>query len=211
MLDIGGNLGWYPSFLGRYGYTILTFEPFPFNYYFSKKNYCLLNQNSNVVIITKGLNNEEKICDYYKDKMSVLNGMTLCNNRIKDIKITKRFIKTAKIVLTKLNNFIPYLRDKNIALMKIDVEGAEGKVIEGGLELITKYHVPFIFIEFTPILLKEHNTDPKQFIQLFVDNGYKISLKGFLSNDFLSTDELLEKTGFQVNCYFIYKDFIQEN
>ena len=29
ILDIGGNIGWYPSFLGRYGYTILTFEPFP--------------------------------------------------------------------------------------------------------------------------------------------------------------------------------------
>ena len=31
MLDIGGNIGWYPSFLGRYGYTILSFEPFEIN------------------------------------------------------------------------------------------------------------------------------------------------------------------------------------
>ena len=42
MLDIGGSAGWYPSFLGRYGYTILSFEPFPRNYYISSKNYCLL-------------------------------------------------------------------------------------------------------------------------------------------------------------------------
>ena len=209
MLDIGGHLGWYPSFLGRYGYTILTFEPSPPNYYLSKKNYCLLNQKSNVVIITKGLNNEDKICNYYKDNRSNLNGMTSCNNEIKDIELSKHFKKIGNIVLTKLNNFIPYLRDKNIALMKIDVEGSEGKVIEGGLELITKYHVPFIFIEFTPIFLKEHDTDPRQFIQLFVDNGYKISLKGFLSNNFISPDELLEKTKFQINTYFIYKDFVQ--
>ena len=33
MLDIGGNIGWYPSFLGRYGYTILSFEPFEINNY----------------------------------------------------------------------------------------------------------------------------------------------------------------------------------
>ena len=31
MLDIGSNVGWYPSLLGRYGYTILCFEAFKRN------------------------------------------------------------------------------------------------------------------------------------------------------------------------------------
>ena len=65
MLDIGGNIGWYPSLLGRYGYTILTFEPYPNNYYRNRKNCCLLKINFNVIIITKGLNNEDKICGFY--------------------------------------------------------------------------------------------------------------------------------------------------
>ena len=60
MLDIGGNIGWYPSLLGRFGYTILTFEPNYDNYYINRKNYCKINRNSNVIIIPKGLNNEEK-------------------------------------------------------------------------------------------------------------------------------------------------------
>jgi hypothetical protein len=29
MLDIGGNLGAYPSFFGKFGYSILTFEASP--------------------------------------------------------------------------------------------------------------------------------------------------------------------------------------
>ena len=37
LLDIGGNIGWYPSLLGRYGYTILSFEPFDKNTYVLKK------------------------------------------------------------------------------------------------------------------------------------------------------------------------------
>jgi hypothetical protein len=37
MLDIGGCFGWYPSFLGRYNYTILSFEAFEKNSYASKK------------------------------------------------------------------------------------------------------------------------------------------------------------------------------
>ena len=35
-LDIGTNVGWYPSLLGRYGYTILGFEAFEKNYYLAK-------------------------------------------------------------------------------------------------------------------------------------------------------------------------------
>ena len=37
ILDIGGNVGWYPSFLGRYGYSIISFEAFKKNYYVEKK------------------------------------------------------------------------------------------------------------------------------------------------------------------------------
>ena len=32
MLDIGGNVGWYPSIFGRYNYTIITFEPYKKKY-----------------------------------------------------------------------------------------------------------------------------------------------------------------------------------
>ena len=39
-------------------------------------------------------------------------------------------------------------------MIKIDIEGSEAKAIEGGIELITKYHIPFIFLEFSPSMLK---------------------------------------------------------
>ena len=209
MLDIGGNIGWYPSFLGRYGYSILTFEPFENNYYVLRKNYCLLNRNSNIIIITKGIDNEEKTCDYYMSLDNTGNGIVICNkDKFED---NKTFQKNSTVSLTKLSNFIPYLSDKNIALIKLDIEGAESKAIESGIELITKYHVPFIFIEFTPSFLKVHQTNPREFAQFFVDNGYKISLKGFIDGNYISVNQLMLKAGFQINCYFIYKDIIESN
>ena len=209
MLDIGGNIGWYPSFLGRYGYSILTFEPFENNYYVLRKNYCLLNRNSNIIIITKGIDNEEKTCDYYMSLDNTGNGIVICNkDKFED---NKTFQKNSTVSLTKLSNFIPYLSDKNIALIKLDIEGAESKAIESGIELITKYHVPFIFIEFTPSFLKVHQTNPREFAQFFVDNGYKISLKGFIDGNYISVNELMLKAGYQINCYFIYKDIIESN
>ena len=206
MLDIGSNVGWYPSLLGRYGYNILCFEAFEKNYYVAKKNYCHLNKNEeNVIIITKGLGAKEKLCHYFNQINNAGNGMVICDDN-KNILNDKglNFIKDSDVEITTLDNFMPYLSNKNIALMKIDVEGYELEVLKGGKDLITKYHVPFVVLEFSPSYLKEVGSDPRELAQFFVDNGYKISLTSFLSKDFISVDELLIKAGFQVNCYFIH-------
>ena len=207
ILDIGGNVGWYPSLLGIFNYSILTFEPKKQNYYVSRKNFCYLNRESNIIIITKGISLEEKICDYYEDSVSLNNGMILCNKNMSNSLLT-RFKKIGEVSLTRLSNFIPFLSNKNLALIKIDVEGSEGDVINSGIDLIKKYNIPFIFIEFTPTFLIAHNTDPKKFLELFLDNGYKISIKGFLSKDFISSEELIKITNFQINTYFIHKSII---
>ena len=41
-----------------------------------------------------------------------------------------------------------------------------------------------------------------------LDNGYKISTEGFLSNNYISYDELLQITGYQINIYLVYKEFL---
>ena len=63
MLDIGGNLGAYPSFLGRFGYSIITFEASPRNSYIIYKNYCHINRNSNIIIVNKGLSIIHKLME----------------------------------------------------------------------------------------------------------------------------------------------------
>jgi len=137
MLDIGGNLGAYPSFLGKFGYSILTFEASPRNSYIINKNYCHINKYSNIIIINKGLSNEDKTCNYYSQIDGIGNGMVLCNENKEKIKALKYiFYKTFEIKLTKLSNFLPYLSNKNIALIKLDIEGGEGIVIEDAIELI---------------------------------------------------------------------------
>ena len=49
-------------------------------------------------------------------------------------------------------------------------------------------------------MLKRHGTNPIKFLQLFINNGYKISLKGFLSKSYVSIDKV-KNAG---NLYFIY-------
>jgi len=211
MLDIGGNVGWYPSILGRYNYTIITFEAFKKNIYIQMKNFCYLNKNSNVYIVTKGLGSEKKICNYFSQNNNSGNGMVVCQKKdiLKDKLLKKQFTKISEVEIITLNSLIPFLSDKYIALIKMDVEGNEFKVIEGGKELITKYHVPFVVLEFSPIYLKELGTDPLKLVQFFVENDYKISIDGFLSKNYITVDELFAKTKFQIDCYFIHTSMIQ--
>ena len=202
ILDIGGNIGQYTTFLGKHGYSILTFEASPRNYYILNKNYCLNNKNSNIILINKGISNQEKICNYFTHIESIGNGILLCDEKKKNFRVKEyHFTKTFEVSLTKLSNFIPFLSSKNLALIKIDIEGAEGKVIEEGIELINKFHIPYIFSEYNTKLLKKHGTDPKKYLQYFTTNGYKISLKGFLSKSYVTIDEIKTEL---CDLYFIY-------
>ena len=209
IIDIGANIGWYSFIFGKYGYKVISFEPSRLNVYILRKNFCL-NREVSVTIINKGLYNEEKKCDLYNLIDNEGNGMTICdnNNTIPYFLIKN---KTDEITLTKLSNYIPYLSDKNVPLIKIDVEGSEGKAFEGGIELITKYHVPFIFIEFTPKSLQLHGTDPIKFLRIFVDNGYKLGLFNFFTN-FKSIDDIM-RTNFSnyhsINIYIVHSKILE--
>ena len=158
-----------------------------------------------IIIINKGLSNIDKNCSYYEDNDNIGNGMVICDE-IKNNEIKKEKKKIGEVPLTRLSNFIPYLNDKNIGLIKIDIEGSEGKAILGGIELINKYHVPYIFLEFTPKALIEHGTDPEQFLKLFIDNGYHIKIGDFFMQKDVSIKEIMNKVDKLINLYFVYEE-----
>ena len=133
--------------------------------------------------------------------------MILCGNETNNRPYFLHKNKTGEIILTKLSNYIPFLTKNNLALIKIDIEGSEGKAFEGGKELITEFHVPFIFLEFTPASLKLHGTDPKEFLEFFQKNGYHISTQSFFDTNYFFKDSILRDGIF--NLYITYSNFIE--
>ena len=96
------------------------------------------------------------------------------------------------IELTKLSRYTKFLTENNLAVIKIDVEGAVGNVIEWGKELISKYHIPFIFVEFEVKMLEAHGTNALEFLQFFENNGYTINLVDFFSRQCNTSSELVK-------------------
>ena len=120
----------------------------------------------------------------------------------------KNFIEEGKVEITLLKYFIPYISNKHLALIKIDVEGQELKVLQGGLKLITEFHVPFVVLEFTPHALIEVGSKPRNLLELFVNNDYKISLKGFFSQTYITIKDLLRNKNWQNNVYFVHESVL---
>ena len=203
ILDIGSNVGWYTLFLGKLGYKILSFEPSDVNMYILRKNFCL-NQDLNITLIKKGLYTEEKKCDFYISKGNIGDGWVFCD---KNSTIPNHLIKSGETYLTKLSNYIEFLSTKNLALIKIDIEGSEGKAIESGIELFSKYHIPFIFLEFTPSALIKHGTKPIKLLEIFKKNGYKFAKDNFLDTSYYSISEILEKANNSIiNLFIVYSN-----
>lgn len=208
ILDIGSNVGWYTLILAKFGYKILAFEPSDVNMYMLRKSFCL-NQDLNITLIKKGLYTEEKECDFYISKGNIGDGWVFCNKNSSEI--PSHLIKSGETYLTKLSNYIEFLSTKNLALIKIDVEGSEGKAIESGIELFSKYHIPFIFLEFTPSSLAQHGTEPIKLLEIFENNGYKFAKENFLDTNYYSKLEILKKVKKGcINLFIVHSNIIKK-
>ena len=203
IIDVGGNVGWYTFTLGHYGYKIMTFEPSQINFYILNKNYCL-NKGLNITLINKGLFPEEKKCYIHSPINNIGNGFISCK-KIPD----ENQINNGEIILTKLSNYIPFFMKKNLALIKMDIEGSEGKAFESGIELLTEYHVPFIIMEFKPMDLISYGTDPKKFLQMFINNGYKINLLNFFEKKTYEIEYIIKEIKEIGYLYIVYTKILQ--
>ena len=208
IIDIGANVGWYTTFFGMFKYTVLSFDPLPKNEYILRKNFCRNNKDfmgtaSTITIVNEALYPEETFCDYYKDLKNSKKNLILCD-KSKEKNLDKDYIKIDTIKTNKLSNYIPLITDKRITLLRFDLEYEGEMAIESGKELISKYHIPYVFIEFNMLMFALHETRPQDFLRFFTQNGYKISLNGFLSNKFVSVEEIMRTNFIKINLYIVY-------
>ena len=201
VLDIGANIGCHTLIFAKYNYTVIGFEASEKNYYILRKNICI-NNLTNTIIFNVGLYDEEKECSLYIKSRNYGDGELICDG---DKNISAGFIKDSELYLTKISNYLPYLIKKNLVLIKIDIEGAEGRVMKDGIELISKYHVPFIETEYSASSLNKSGISPRDFIEMFLNNGYKMSKNDFFPNKTDTIENILKEK--LINLYFVYKDY----
>lgn len=129
-LDIGANVGSYTILAGIVKKShVLSFEPIPSTYSRLKSN-ILLNGKSNIKLHNIGLSNKSSTLNF-----SFQNNTT---NRV----VNNDDKKSIKVAVKKLDDF-----DISPTMIKIDVEGFEYFVLEGGKETLKSSKLKCIIIE----------------------------------------------------------------
>ena len=61
-------------------------------------------------------------------------------------------------------------------------------------------------MEFIPQYLKQYGTDPKKFLKMFLDNGYKINILNFFEDKIYDIEHLIKE---ERNLYIVYTPFLK--
>ncbi len=166
VLDIGANIGYYTLIFARIvgeNGKVFAFEPDPTNFSLLKKN-VEINGYKNVELMQKAVSNKtEKIKLYLSRDNSG-------DHRIYDSSDGRQSIEIESIRLDD------YFKDYNGAInfIKMDIQGAEGGVVQGMSNLLGKQKNITIITEFWPIGLKRFGVEPDECLNLLLNSGFKL-------------------------------------
>jgi len=161
VIDVGANVGWTILNLARLSKTgtVFGFEPDPFNYDRCRENVAL-NDLKNISLFPIGLSDVSAQLN-----MEVRVESNRGGNRISTSS------SGHKVDVVRLDDFDPVKSIGRIHLIKIDVEGYELNVLEGGAALLRQHH-PVLFIEMDDNNLKDQGHSAKELIVFLNNSGY---------------------------------------
>ena len=165
VVDVGAHVGLYSlaaaSALGGSG-KVVAFEPEPSNYQLLIRN-IEANGFSNVVPVREAVSDKRGTLDFYVDRMH----STLHSLR----PLTEGQASSTTVDVTSLDEFFG---EERVDLIKMDIEGAEGGVLEGMAGVIERNQKLKLFTEFNPTFLRAAGTDPVAFVNKLLVYGFSI-------------------------------------
>ena len=198
IIDIGANVGYYTVELAKLLDTsgkLLSFEPVEASFSQLKKNVELNHLEKNVRTFQIGLSNSISEARIFLPRISGSSAASLRNLHPEE-KSESQIIK-----ISTLDEVIDSLGITDCNLIKIDVEGGELQVIEGGIETISKFK-PIIFAELLRKWSKAFSYNPNNVLLLLHKLGY--SCWGVSGE--LRQISIFEETDIETNFLFIHQD-----
>jgi len=181
VLDVGAHIGYYTllfsKLIGDKG-KVFAFEPGPDNFALLKKN-VEINGYRNVVLENKAISDKNG-----KTKLFLAEKNT-GDNRIFD---NGEYHQSLDVDTITLDDYFKNNRFGNqISLIKMDIQGSEGKAINGMTNLLQKNRNLKLITEFWPYGLINSGTNPIQLLLI-------LSNMGFLPNIICKSDKKLQPT-----------------
>ncbi len=171
ILDIGANEGQFAKYINNVlpDATIYSFEPIPACF---KKLLFLSDGIKNLHPINIALGDKNDKIDFYQNEFSPSSSiMKMKDTHIANFPHTKE-TKLIKIEVRKLDDFIHEIEIANPVLVKIDVQGYEGKVLLGGNNFFK--NIPkIVIIEASLKEMYENEISFNEIYEMFRSMNYK--------------------------------------
>ena len=147
---------------------VFAFEPEPSNFELLKKN-IEINGYHNVVLEQKAVSDKSGDCILYTGQKS--SGA----NRIYEPKKTKtQDFKSIKVSTVSIDDYLAVHNVSRINFIKMDIEGAEFRALQGMKTLLEKNKNLTIFTEFDKLALEDSGINPENFLDFLLSDGFKI-------------------------------------
>ena len=160
VMDVGANWGLYSLLISRAvgpSGKVYAFEPVP-EIFARLKEHIALSNATNVIPVPIALSDEKGTA-----KMSVKGGGSSLFRRVSD--------EFVEVQVERLDDFVELEKIERVDAIKIDVEGAELKVIRGADKTIRR-DKPILMVEIQAATLQAAGTTPEELFETIVSYGY---------------------------------------
>ena len=183
VIDVGANIGYYTlifaQLVGASG-KVFAFEPEPKNFEILKKN-IEVNNYQNIIAEQKIVSDESGMVKLFIAEKGIV------GHRLQQKTDSQKFIEVESIIL---DNYLKNLNlSEKINFIKIDVEGAEVKVLEGSKIMIEKSDQLKIFTEFNREDIKKYDYNPEYLLSFLIKNKFNFFLPNYKTNTIIKTDK----------------------
>jgi FkbM family methyltransferase len=188
VMDVGANLGLYSLLISRAigpSGKVYAFEPVP-EIFARLKEHIALNNATNVIPVPIALSDEKG-----KAKMSVRGGESSLFRRVSD--------EFVEVQVERLDDFVEREKIERVDAIKIDVEGAELKVIRGADKTIRR-DKPILMVEIQAATLQAAGTTPEELFENIISYGYNAFV--IRHGKAIPTDKLFEPWRYPYGFHF---------
>jgi FkbM family methyltransferase len=171
IFDVGGNTG---QSVIRFreiwrSPTIISFEPDPISAEVLERHGPGI---PNHLVVRSALTDSEGLVTLYRYPQSDLNSIY---QRRSESPFSEPAIGQIEVPCTTIDNYCQKHEIRQIDLLKIDVEGAEGLVITGATETLQNEIVSNVLIEITFVDLYRNKSEPLKLFEIMKDFGYYLT------------------------------------
>eukprot|EP00554_Chaetoceros_debilis_P011242 CAMPEP_0194106108 /NCGR_PEP_ID=MMETSP0150-20130528/6197_1 /TAXON_ID=122233 /ORGANISM="Chaetoceros debilis, Strain MM31A-1" /LENGTH=354 /DNA_ID=CAMNT_0038794173 /DNA_START=182 /DNA_END=1246 /DNA_ORIENTATION=- len=199
-IDIGANVGWFSLNMAALGVNVLAFEPMQKNIDLIHKSLSLPDNiasgvSSRIKLHPHGLGAKNQTCIIFSDDHNEGDGHVKCVGVEKesDLKLPRNYSVRGRIPVYRLDDVVD-TAGMHIVAAKMDTEGYEDNVLEGGRKVLLGLEgvQDAIITEFAPKWITEKGGDPTSAMKKIFEAGFLVKK----TVGYMSENDMMDMTKF---------------